>query len=275
MAEIIAILNQKGGCGKTTTAVNLSAAMALLGEKVLVIDMDPQANATTAFGVEKSEENSTYRVLTGEETLTDSIVSTNIKGLDLVPSHISLSGAEIELSKDIGFPFILKESMDGMTETYDYVLVDVPPSLGILTINALVAADSVIIPIQAEFYALEGMADLLDAMNLVENRLNSPSPIKGILITLYDSRTRLGRDVLQNVVQYFGETEYIFKTTIPRNVKLAEAPSHGKPCVIYDEDCFGSEAYKDLALEILDLKEAVAEENATDDTKYSVMEDNQ
>jgi chromosome partitioning protein len=249
--------------------------MALLGEKVLVIDMDPQANATTAFGVEKSEENSTYRVLTGEETLTDSIVSTNIKGLDLVPSHISLSGAEIELSKDIGFPFILKESMDGMTETYDYVLVDVPPSLGILTINALVAADSVIIPIQAEFYALEGMADLLDAMNLVENRLNSPSPIKGILITLYDSRTRLGRDVLQNVVQYFGETEYIFKTTIPRNVKLAEAPSHGKPCVIYDEECIGSEAYKDLALEILDLKEAVAEENATDDTKYSVMEDNQ
>lgn len=275
MAEIIAILNQKGGCGKTTTAVNLSAAMALLGEKVLVIDMDPQANATTAFGVEKSEENSTYRVLTGEETLTASIVSTNIKGLDLVPSHISLSGAEIELSKDIGFPFILKESMDGMTETYDYVLVDVPPSLGILTINALVAADSVIIPIQAEFYALEGMADLLDAMNLVENRLNSPSPIKGILITLYDSRTRLGRDVLQNVVQYFGETEYIFKTTIPRNVKLAEAPSHGKPCVIYDEECIGSEAYKDLALEILDLKEAVAEENATDDTKYSVMEDNQ
>lgn len=275
MAEIIAILNQKGGCGKTTTAVNLSAAMALLGEKVLVIDMDPQANATTAFGVEKSEEKSTYRVLTGEETLTDSIVSTNIKGLDLVPSHISLSGAEIELSKDIGFPFILKESMDGMTETYDYVLVDVPPSLGILTINALVAADSVIIPIQAEFYALEGMADLLDAMNLVENRLNSPSPIKGILITLYDSRTRLGRDVLQNVVQYFGETEYIFKTTIPRNVKLAEAPSHGKPCVIYDEECIGSEAYKDLALEILDLKEAVAEENATDDTKYSVMEDNQ
>jgi chromosome partitioning protein len=275
MAEIIAILNQKGGCGKTTTAVNLSAAMALLGEKVLVIDMDPQANATTAFGVEKSEEKSTYRVLTGEETLTASIVSTNIKGLDLVPSHISLSGAEIELSKDIGFPFILKESMDGMTETYDYVLVDVPPSLGILTINALVAADSVIIPIQAEFYALEGMADLLDAMNLVENRLNSPSPIKGILITLYDSRTRLGRDVLQNVVQYFGETEYIFKTTIPRNVKLAEAPSHGKPCVIYDEECIGSEAYKDLALEILDLKEAVAEENATDDTKYSVMEDNQ
>jgi len=256
MAEVISILNQKGGCGKTTTAVNLSAALALLGKKVLVIDMDPQANATTAFGVEKNEENSVYRVLTGEQTLDEAIVTTEISGLDLLPSHISLSGAEIELSKDIGFPFILKESMDGILDEYDYVLLDVPPSLGILTINSLVAADSVIIPIQAEFYALEGMADLLDAMNLVESRLNSPSPIKGILITLYDSRTRLGRDVYQNVKQYFGETEFIFKTTIPRNVKLAEAPSHGKPCIIYDEECIGTEAYNDLAQELLALNEA-------------------
>lgn len=261
MAEVISILNQKGGCGKTTTAVNLSAALALLGKKVLVIDMDPQANATTAFGVEKNEENSVYRVLTGEQTLDEAIVPTEISGLDLLPSHISLSGAEIELSKDIGFPFILKESMDGLLDEYDYVLLDVPPSLGILTINSLVAADSVIIPIQAEFYALEGMADLLDAMNLVESRLNSPSPIKGILITLYDSRTRLGRDVYQNVKQYFGETEFIFKTTIPRNVKLAEAPSHGKPCIIYDEECIGTEAYNDLAQELLTLIEADLEDN--------------
>jgi chromosome partitioning protein len=261
MVEVISILNQKGGCGKTTTAVNLSAALALLGKKVLVIDMDPQANATTAFGVEKNEENSVYRVLTGEQTLDEAIVPTEISGLDLLPSHISLSGAEIELSKDIGFPFILKESMDGLLDEYDYVLLDVPPSLGILTINSLVAADSVIIPIQAEFYALEGMADLLDAMNLVESRLNSPSPIKGILITLYDSRTRLGRDVYQNVKQYFGETEFIFKTTIPRNVKLAEAPSHGKPCIIYDEECIGTEAYNDLAQELLSLIEADLEDN--------------
>ncbi len=242
MAEIISILNQKGGCGKTTTAVNLSAALALLGKKVLVIDMDPQANATTAFGVQKNEENSVYRVLTGEQTMDQAIVPTEISGLDVLPSHISLSGAEVELSKDIGFPFILKESVDGLLDDYDYVLLDVPPSLGILTINSLVAADSVIIPIQAEFYALEGMADLLDAMNLVESRLKSPSPIKGILITLYDSRTRLGRDVYRNVKQYFGDREYIFKTTIPRNVKLAEAPSHGKPCIIYDEECIGTEA---------------------------------
>ena len=154
MAEIISILNQKGGCGKTTTAVNLSAALALLGKKVLVIDMDPQANATTAFGVQKNEENSVYRVLTGEQTMDQAIVPTEISGLDVLPSHISLSGAEVELSKDIGFPFILKESVDGLLDDYDYVLLDVPPSLGILTINSLVAADSVIIPIQAEFYAL-------------------------------------------------------------------------------------------------------------------------
>ena len=261
MAEVISILNQKGGCGKTTTAVNLSAALAILGKKVLVIDMDPQANATTAFGVEKNEDNSVYRVLTGEQTVGEAIVSTEISELDLLPSHISLSGAEIELSKDIGFPFILKESMDGFLDDYDYVLLDVPPSLGILTINALVAADSVIIPIQAEFYALEGMADLLDAMKLVESRLNSPSPIKGILITLYDSRTRLGRDVYQNVKQYFGDTEYIFKTTIPRNVKLAEAPSHGKPCIIYDDECIGTEAYNDLAKEFLSLNESDGEGN--------------
>ncbi len=189
MAEVIAILNQKGGCGKTTTAVNLSTSLAISGKNILVIDMDPQANATTAFGLEKNEDNSIYRVLTGQQTLDEAIVATEISGLDLLPSHISLSGAEIELSKDIGFPFILKEAMDDIQENYDYIFVDVPPSLGILTINSLVAADSVIIPIQAEFYALEGMADLLDAMNLVETRLNSPSPIKGILITLYDSNS--------------------------------------------------------------------------------------
>jgi len=260
MAEVIAILNQKGGCGKTTTAVNLSTSLAISGKNILVIDMDPQANATTAFGLEKNEDNSIYRVLTGQQTLDEAIVATEISGLDLLPSHISLSGAEIELSKDIGFPFILKEAMDDIQENYDYIFVDVPPSLGILTINSLVAADSVIIPIQAEFYALEGMADLLDAMNLVETRLNSPSPIKGILITLYDSRTRLGRDVYQNVKQYFGETEFIFKTTIPRNVKLAEAPSHGKPCVIYDEECVGTEAYNNLAKEILTMKGQNVEE---------------
>ena len=252
MAEIIAILNQKGGCGKTTTAVNLAAALAINGKKVLIVDMDPQGNATTGFGIEKNEVTRTiYPVLTGECNLQDAILDTEIPGLDVIPSNIALSGAEIELSKEVGYHTILDLAMEGVSEGYDYIFIDVPPSLGILTINCLVAADSVIIPIQAEFYALEGMADLLEAIQLVETRLKSPSPIKGILLTLYDSRTRLGRDVYSNVKEYFGASEYIFKTTIPRNVTLAEAPSHGKPCIIYDEESSGSHAYLNLAKEIM------------------------
>jgi chromosome partitioning protein len=252
MAEIIAILNQKGGCGKTTTAVNLAAALAQHDKKVLVVDMDPQGNATTGFGVQKNEVSTTiYSVLTGENSIEDAVRETDIPGLDVVPSNIALSGAEIELSKEVGYHTILEFAMENISENYDYIFIDVPPSLGILTINCLVAADSVIIPIQAEFYALEGMADLLEAIQLVESRLKSPSPIKGILLTLYDSRTRLGRDVFSNVKEYFGSTEYIFKTTIPRNVTLAEAPSHGKPCIVYDNESSGSQAYIELAKEII------------------------
>ena len=254
MAEVIAILNQKGGCGKTTTAVNLAAALALYGKQVLVVDLDPQGNATTGFGVEKNEVTRTiYSVLTGENALEDAIIDTEIPGLDVIPSNIALSGAEIELSKEVGYHTILDFAIESISEDYDYVFIDVPPSLGILTINCLVAADSVIIPIQAEFYALEGMADLLEAIQLVETRLKSPSPIKGILLTLYDSRTRLGRDVYSNVKEYFGASEHIFKTTIPRNITLAEAPSHGKPCIIYDEESSGSQAYLNLAREIISL----------------------
>ena len=257
MAEIIAILNQKGGCGKTTTAVNLAAALAIYGKKVLVVDMDPQGNATTGFGVEKNEVSRTiYSVLTGESTLEDAVLDTEIIGLDVIPSNIALSGAEIELSKEVGYHTILELAMESISDSYDYIFIDVPPSLGILTINCLVAADSVIIPIQAEFYALEGMADFLEAIQLVETRLKSPSPIKGILLTLYDSRTRLGRDVYSNVKEYFGASEHIFKTTIPRNVTLAEAPSHGKPCIIYDEESSGSLAYLDLAKEIINRDES-------------------
>lgn len=255
MSEIIAILNQKGGCGKTTTAVNLSAALAQSNRKVLVIDMDPQGNATTGLGINKNNQTNTiYSILTGDNRIMESIVETSVPKLDIVPSNIDLSGAELELSKTIGPHSILKEALDGFVDNYDYILIDVPPSLGLLTLNSIVASDSVIIPIQAEFYALEGMADLLQAMELVKSRLNSPSPIKGILLTLYDSRTRLGRDVYNNVKQYFGETENIFKTTIPRNVKLAEAPSHGIPCIIYDEECSGTEAYQNLAKEIISME---------------------
>ncbi len=255
MSEIIAILNQKGGCGKTTTAVNLSAALVQSDRKVLVIDMDPQGNATTGLGINKNNQTNTiYSILTGDNSIMETIVETSVPQLDIVPSNIDLSGAELELSKTIGPHSILKEALDGFVDNYDYIFIDVPPSLGLLTLNSIVASDSVIIPIQAEFYALEGMADLLQAMELVKSRLNSPSPIKGILLTLYDSRTRLGRDVYNNVKQYFGETENIFKTTIPRNVKLAEAPSHGIPCIIYDEECSGTEAYQNLAKEIISME---------------------
>jgi len=253
MGETIAIINQKGGCGKTTTAVNLSTALALEGKRVLLIDIDPQGNATTGFGFEKNGlEHTIYTVLSGKDRIQDAIIKTDIEGLDIIPGNILLSGAEVELSQEIGREVILRNSTDGIAHNYDYVFIDVPPSLGLLTVNALVASDSVIIPIQAEYYALEGMADLMKVLTLVKSRLDSDLNIKGILLTLYDSRTRLGREVYKNVKEYFGES--IFKTTIPRNVTLAEAPSHGKPCVLYDENSKGAIAYKKLAKELINAQ---------------------
>lgn len=255
MTEIITILNQKGGCGKTTTAVNLSAALATLDKTVLVIDMDPQGNATTSLGIQKSEvENTIYSLLTDKYSFQEAVLETQIPNLYAIASNISLSGAEIELSKEIGYPYILNEKLSEYELGFDYIFIDAPPSLGILTLNALVATDSVIIPIQSEFYALEGMADLLETIKLVESRLKSPCPIKGILITLYDGRTRLSKDVSKTVKDFFKDTEYIFKEKIPRNVKLAEAPSFGKPCIIYDPDCSGTKAYIKLAKEIISLE---------------------
>ena len=255
MTEIITILNQKGGCGKTTTTVNLSASLATLGKTVLVIDMDPQGNATTSLGIQKSEvENTIYTLLTGKCTFQDAVLETGVPNLYALASNISLSGAEIELSKEIGYPYILNEKLQEYELGFDYIFIDAPPSLGILTLNALVASNSVIIPIQSEFYALEGMADLLETVKLVESRLKSPCPIKGILITLYDGRTRLSKDVTKNVKEFFKDKEHIFNEKIPRNVKLAEAPSYGKPAIIYDPDCSGTKAYLKLAKEIIKLE---------------------
>ena len=255
MTEIITILNQKGGCGKTTTTVNLSASLASLGKTVLVIDMDPQGNATTSLGIQKSEvENTIYTLLTGKCTFQEAVLETEVPNLYALASNISLSGAEIELSKEIGYPYILNEKLQEYELGFDYIFIDAPPSLGILTLNALVASNSVIIPIQSEFYALEGMADLLETVKLVESRLKSPCPIKGILITLYDGRTRLSKDVTKNVKEFFKNKEHIFNEKIPRNVKLAEAPSYGKPAIIYDPDCSGTKAYLKLAKEIIKLE---------------------
>lgn len=255
MTEIITILNQKGGCGKTTTSVNLAAALAKLGKKVMVIDLDPQANATSSLGIEKNNiETSIYDLITEKCELDDVIYETDIENLHSIPSNKNLTDAEVELSKEIGYPYILNEKLENNLEEYDYVIMDAPPSLGILTLNGLVAADSLIIPIQAEYFALEGMLDLLGTINLVENRLKSDCPIKGVLLTLYDKRTKLAREVEFSVKDFFKDQENIFKTKIPRNVKLAEAPSAHQPCIIYDPDCIGTKAYMKLAKEILNME---------------------
>jgi len=256
MGETIAIMNQKGGCGKTTTAVNLSASLALMGKKVLIVDMDPQANSTTSFGIDKQKlENTVYSAIIGEVSIKKAIIQTNVVNLVILPSNISLSGIEIELSKIPNYHLVLKKLLAEVKDIFDYIFIDLPPSLGVITVNGLVASDSVIIPIQSEYYALEGVADLMNTINLVEERLKSHSPIKGIVLTLYDSRTRLGREVYFELKKYFGDKEYIFKTVIPRNIKLAEAPSHGKPCVLYDEDSIGTRSYLKLAKEFLELEE--------------------
>ncbi len=255
MGEIIAVMNQKGGCGKTTTVVNLATSLALLGKAVLVVDMDPQGNSTTSFGFEKKElEKTVYTALTKECTVQQAAVPTKIKNLFILPSNIDLSGIEIELSQEDNYHIALKELLKPIKDIFDYIIIDLPPSLGVITINSLVAADSVLIPIQAEYFALEGLADLMKTIQLVDQRLKSPTPIKGILLTLYDSRTRLGREVYKELKKFFNKKEYIFKTVIPRNIRLAEAPSYGEPCITYDAESKGALAYFKLAKEILELE---------------------
>ena len=227
-----------------------------MGRAVLIVDMDPQANATTSFGIDKTKLDYTiYSAISGEVSIKKATFPTFIQNLFIVPSNISLSGVGVELSKLDNYHIILKNILDEIKDLFDYILIDLPPSLGVITINGLVASDSVIIPIQAEYYALEGVADLINTINLVETRLRSPTPIKGILLTLYDTRTRLSRDVFRELKKYFEGKEHLFKTVIPRNIKLAEAPSHGKPCIIYDQESNGTTAYLKLAQEILDMEE--------------------
>lgn len=251
MARVIAIANQKGGVAKTTTAVNLGAALALEGRKVLVIDNDPQGNATSGFGFDRSKvRKCIYDVLIGEDTIRAVREPVRaIAGLDLVPATLRLAGAEIEL---VGVPereFILRKAVAEVRGEYDFILIDCPPSLGLLTLNALVAADSVLIPIQCEYYALEGLGHLVSTIQLVQRRLNPRLEIEGVLLTMFDGRTNLSIQVVEEVKRYFRQK--VYHTIVPRNIRLSEAPSHGKPVVIYDPKCRGAEVYRELAKEVM------------------------
>ncbi|HHI00856.1 MAG TPA: ParA family protein [Thermococcus litoralis] len=243
----ISIANQKGGVGKSTTAINLSVALALKGKRVLLVDMDPQGATTVGLGL-RNANPTIYNVILDEAEIEEAIVPTQIEGLELIPSNIALSGAEIELSSQIGREYILRNKLAKIKDKYDYVIIDTPPSLGILTMNSLVASDEVIIPIQAEYYALEGIGLLLKAIKLVRERLGIPLEIRGFLITMFDKRTNLSKEVKEEVKKIFREK--VFRTMIPRNVKLAEAPSHGKPIFLYAPDSRGAKAYMKLAEEV-------------------------
>jgi chromosome partitioning protein len=250
MSRIIAITNQKGGVGKTTTSVNLGASLASLGKKVLLVDIDPQGNTTSGIGINKADvKYCIYDVLINDIHPKDAIVSTHNNNLYILPATIQLAGAEIELVPTISREVRLKKSLSIIKNQFDYILIDCPPSLGILTINSLTAADSVLIPIQCEFYALEGLSQLLNTVRLVQKHLNTSLQIEGVLLTMFDARTNLGIQVIDEVKKYFQNK--VYQTIIPRNVRLSEAPSHGQSIITYDPKSKGAEVYIELAKEVV------------------------
>ena len=254
MGKVIAIANQKGGVGKTTTSINLSASLAVKGKKVLVIDTDPQGNTTSGFGIDKNElENTIYELMLGECSIQDCILKDVIKNVSIIPSNVNLAAAEIELIGVDKKEFILKGEVDWVKDKYDFIIIDCPPSLNTLTINALTTADSVLVPIQCEYYALEGLSQLIHTVNLVKERLNPELDMEGVVFTMYDSRTNLSMQVVENVKEHLNQN--IYKTIIPRNVRLAEAPSYGQPINIYDPRSAGAESYRLLAEEVLNRED--------------------
>ncbi len=251
MGKIIAIANQKGGVGKTTTSINLSASLAAKGKKVLVIDTDPQGNTTSGFGVDKNDlEDTIYELILGECSIRDCIIKDVIPNISVVPSNVNLAAAEIELIGVDKKEYILKNEVDYIKDDYDFIIIDCPPSLNMLTINSMTTADSVIVPIQCEYYALEGLSQLIHTINLVKERLNPDLNIEGVVFTMYDSRTNLSLQVVENVKQNLNQR--VYKTLIPRNIRLAEAPSYGMPINMYDAKSAGAEAYMQLADEVLE-----------------------
>ena len=250
MGKIIAITNQKGGVGKTTTSVNLSACLAVAGKKVLLVDMDPQGNASSGLGIDKdSLDSCIYNVLIEGVSLKDVIVKTEVKKLKVLPATIQLAGAEVELVSMEEREMRLKQALETDKKDYDFILIDCPPSLGLLTLNALAAADSVLIPIQSEFYALEGVSQLVKTVDLVRESLNPQLKLEGVLLTMFDGRTNLSIQVAEEVKKFF--TTNVYKTIIPRNVRLSEAPSYGEPIIIYDPKSKGAEVYTALAKEVI------------------------
>jgi chromosome partitioning protein len=251
MGKVISVANQKGGVGKTTTAINLATSLAVNEKKTLIIDIDPQANSTTGIGIDaKLSDKTIYEALVGKLKLSDVIRDTQVPYLKIVPSHINLVGAEIEMLNIEKREFILKNLINEIKRDFDYIIIDCPPSLGLLTLNSLTASDSVIIPVQCEYYALEGLGQLLNTISIVQYQLNNRLKIEGVLLTMFDSRLRLSNQVVEEVKKHFGDK--VFNTIIARNVRISESPSHGMPVILYDATCIGAQNYLELANEIIE-----------------------
>lgn len=253
MGKIVSVANQKGGVGKTTTSINLSTLLAKKGKKVLLIDADPQGNATSGLGIEKEQQFSVYDVLIEDIEVENTLQTTQVKNLDLCPSNINLAGAEVQLVGAENREFRLKSKLENIKDDYDYIIIDCPPSLGLVTLNAFTASDSVLIPIQCEYYALEGLGQLLNTIELVKTHMNKDLKVEGALLTMYDARTNLSNQVVNEVKKYFGDR--VYKNVIPRNVRLSEAPSYGMPISLYDPRSKGAKAYEKFAKEFIKMND--------------------